>query len=52
MKKQVKKLVLAKETLQRLEATTLTKVVAGFSIENHFCQPGQSDGTLCTVCDC
>jgi hypothetical protein len=51
MKKKVKKLVLAKETLRSLEATTLIEVVAGFSPVNQFCQPGDTDINA-TICDC
>lgn len=51
MKKKVKKLVLAKETVRKLEATTLIEVVAGFSPVNQFCQPGDTDINA-TNCDC
>jgi hypothetical protein len=52
MKKQMKKLVLSKETVRSLEVSTLPKVVAGISVEVPFCFPGESNGTLCTNCDC
>ena len=52
MKKQVKKLALSKETVRNLKVATLTKVVAGISVEVPFCFPGESNGTVCTNCDC
>ena len=49
MKKQVKKLVLAKETLRELGAFTLGKVAGGSALPQFHCGPDTYDNS-CHIC--
>ena len=49
MKKQVKKLVLSKETLRSLEVVTLNEVVGGSALPMFAC--GGGTGGSCNICD-
>ena len=50
MKKTVKKFVLSKETLRRLEVVTLNEVVGGSALPMFHCG-GTQGGNSCDICD-